>query len=375
MGTPTIRIAVLTSSRADFGIYLPLLQKLKADPVFKLEIIAFGTHPSKMNGFSLQQIYDEGYPVSVAIDTSPRGDKPADISRTMSKVITEMTTVWEKNNYDLVIALGDRYEMFAAVTSTLPFNLKLAHIHGGEITLGAIDDALRHSITHMSYLHFTVTEKYKDNVIRMLGHEKNVFHTGALSIDNLVSMPLKDKHSLKDITGVDFSQPTLLITLHPETINYDNNKGYAEVFIEALANLRHYQQVITLPNTDTASSSIRKALLEYAANAAYVFTFENLGAAMYLSAMKHAAALVGNSSSGFAEAAFFPKWVINTGDRQSGRLRTPNIIDVPFNATQITEAVERALATPVPYVGPVYGNGKAAEKIINIIKNEYTGHG
>lgn len=366
---------MLTSSRADFGIYLPLLKKLKADPDFVLEIIAFGSHPSRENGYTLQQIYDEGYKVAVAIDTAPKGDKPADISRAMAQVMVEMTKVWETTLYDLIIALGDRYEMFAAVASTLPFNLKVAHIHGGEVTLGAIDDALRHSITHMAQLHFTATEAYKNNVIRMLGSEKGVYNTGALSIDNLSSMQLSDIPTLKELAGIDFSLPTLLVTLHPETIHFEKNENHIAVFIEALKGLQKYQQVITLPNTDTASAIIRQQLIEYAENREGVYAFENMGALNYLSAMKHAQAIVGNSSSGFAEAAYFPKWVINIGNRQSGRLRTPNIIDVSFDAREIINAAEMAFSTPVPYVGPIYGNGDAAEKIIKIIRNEYIGNG
>jgi GDP/UDP-N,N'-diacetylbacillosamine 2-epimerase (hydrolysing) len=375
VGTTPLKIALLTSSRADFGIYLPLLKKLKADRDFELEIIAFGSHPSRENGFTLQQIYDEGYKVAVAVDTAPKGDKPADISRSMAQVMVEMTRIWETTQYDLIIALGDRFEMFAAVASTLPFNLKIAHVHGGEVTHGAIDDALRHSITHMAQLHFTVTEAYRNNVIRMLGSEKGVYNTGALSIDNLSSMQLSDIPSLKAQTGIDFSQPTLLVTLHPETIHFEHNENHVAVLIEALKKLQKYQQVITLPNTDTSSAIIREQLLKYAENNASVFVFENMGALNYLSAMKHAQAIVGNSSSGFAEAAYFPKWVINIGNRQGGRLRTPNIVDVPFDAAKIIKAVESTASTPVPNVGPIYGQGNAAEEIIKIIKNECIGNG
>jgi GDP/UDP-N,N'-diacetylbacillosamine 2-epimerase (hydrolysing) len=209
----------------------------------------------------------------------------------------------------------------------------------------------------------------------MLGSEKGVYNTGALSIDNLSSMQLSDIPSLKAQTGIDFSQPTLLVTLHPETIHFEHNENHVAVLIEALKKLQKYQQVITLPNTDTSSAIIREQLLKYAENNASVFVFENMGALNYLSAMKHAQAIVGNSSSGFAEAAYFPKWVINIGNRQGGRLRTPNIVDVPFDAAKIIKAVESTASTPVPNVGPIYGQGNAAEEIIKIIKNECIGNG
>ena len=187
-------------------------------------------------------------------------------------------------------------------------------------------------------------------------------------------MHLADVELLKKQTGIDFSRPTLLVTLHPETIFFENNANHVQVLTEALKKLQQYQQLITLPNADTASAIIRQQLLKYAESHDNVFTFENLGALVYLSAMKHAMAIVGNSSSGFAEAAFFPKWVINIGNRQDGRLRTDNILDVPFDATQIIKAVEIAVSKPVPYVGPVYGMGNAAERMINILKNECNGN-
>lgn len=371
MGRPKLKTAILTSSRADFGIYLPLLRLLKNDEAFDLEIIAFGTHPAARYGFSQQQITDSGFRVTYSFETAPENDKPADIARSMARVGHLMADVWEQTNYDIVFALGDRYEMFAAVASAMPFNLKIAHIHGGETTLGAIDNAFRHSITHMSHWHFACAEQYKTRVTELIGQEENVYNTGALGIDNLKKMHFLDIETLKNETGIDFSIPTLLITLHPETIGFEQNLKNTEEMLKALSQLNKYQQVITMPNADTSGLLIRKKLLEYSENRAKVKIVENFGSPGYLSAMKHSTLMLGNSSSGFMEASHFPKWVINPGHRQDGRIRTPNIIDVAFWSDDIVNAVTKASETAIPGFAPVYGDGNAAEKIINILKNEF----
>jgi len=371
VGRPKLKTAILTSSRADFGIYLPLLNLLNKDEAFDMEIIAFGTHPAERYGFSQQQITGSGFKVSFSFDTAPENDQPADITRSMARVGHLMADVWEQTNYDIVFALGDRYEMFAAVASAMPFNLKIAHIHGGETTLGAIDNAFRHSITHMSHWHFACAEQYRQRIIELTGNDEHVYNTGALGIDSLKKMRFTDIETLKVQSGIDFGIPTLLITLHPETIGFDQNLKNTEEMLKALSQMDKYQQVITMPNADTSGLLVRKKLLEYSENRANVKIVENFGSPGYLSAMKYATLMLGNSSSGFMEASHFPKWVVNLGHRQDGRIRTPNIIDVAFWSDDIVNAVTKASETAIPGFAPVYGDGNAAEKIINILKNEF----
>ncbi len=371
MGRHPVKTAVLTSSRADFGIYLPLLKKLQSDEAFDLEIIAFGTHPEEKFGFSLQHIINQGFKIQHSLKTAPDDDTPGAISRSMALVTTLMTDVWENSAYEVVFALGDRYEMFAAVASALPFNLRIAHIHGGESTLGAIDNAFRHSITHMSHWHFACTEVYRRKIEELTGSADRTYNTGALGIDSLSVMNFLSINELKSRFGVDFSEPSILITLHPETIGYEDNARNAKQFIRALEHLNSFQQVITMPNADTSGLLIRNLLNDYAAGKKQVILIENFGSQAYLSAMKYSLLLLGNTSSGFMEASFFPKWVINTGNRQDGRIRTPNIVDVSFDHLQIVEAVERHAFMPVPEFPPVYGHGDAADKIIKILRDEF----
>lgn len=366
-----IHLAILTSSRADFGIYEPLIDALKEVKSIKTGIIAFGTHLSKDFGYSINQVKKTGIPIINTFNTAPLSDSPSGITLSMIKTMRSLVKVWETNKFDLVIALGDRYEMFAAVSSSLPYNIKIAHIHGGETTIGAIDNALRHSITHMSSLHFTSSEPYKQRVIDLLGHDRGVYNTGALSIDKLSSLNFLSKDELKHEFNIDLHIPTFLITLHPETIGYEKNESYAQQVLDSLYSFNNYQQVITMPNADTSGQIIRRKLYKYAKENRNVILIENFGSLAYLTVMKYASLIIGNSSSGFIEAAWFPRWVVNIGNRQTGRIRTPNIIDVPFDKGLITEAINKALKQLVPEVGNIYGDGNASQKIIKHILNEF----
>lgn len=366
-----INLGILTSSRADFGIYEPLLRLFAEEKQINPKLIVFGTHLSARYGNSIQYIREHSIPIIAQFDTAPVKDTPSAIVSSMTNTMQSMADVWQTVPFDLLLALGDRYEMFAAVASSLPFNIKIAHIHGGETTLGAIDNALRHSITHMSSLHFTATETYRERVIELTGSEKCVFNTGALSIDNLSSITFLSTDEIRNKYNIDLSIPTILITLHPETIGFSKNEKYVKEVINALEPRTELQQIITMPNADTSGLIIRNLWNQYAEGKANVKLVENFGSLGYLSVMKYCKLMLGNTSSGFIEASWFPKWVINTGDRQKGRIRTDNIHDVPFDSVLINNAVTSALNNPVPSIPPIYGDGKASLKIIKHILDEF----
>lgn len=366
-----MKLAVLTSSRADYGIYKPLLKALNEDAFFELHLIVFGTHLSAQFGYSVSQITEDGYIIDHELDTMPEGDDPAAISKAMAKCMDTFTQVWERNDYDLVIALGDRYEMLAAVLSGKVFNIRFAHLHGGETTLGAIDDAFRHAITMMSDLHFASTETYRQRIIQLKASDKKVFNTGFLGIDYLKSVQLFSKEEFIEKFGIDLSRPFILSTIHPETVAFENNENHVDEFVKAAVLLEDFKIIITMPNADTSGMVIRKKLQQLASTRKNIVLVENFGSVGYLSCMKYCEMLLGNTSSGFYDASFFPKWVINLGRRQDGRLRTPNIVDVGFNAKDIVEAVKAITGKPVPVFEPVYGCGDAASKIIKILKDEF----
>ena len=363
-----MKIAILTSSRADYGILYPLICKLKSDKYFKVDIIAFGSHLSKISGKTKEFILNDGFEIKYSLNTSPKSDTPLDISNSIAKTINKFAKIWEKESYKLVIVLGDRYEMFAACTSAIPFNVKIAHIHGGETTNGAIDDCFRNSITQMASIHFAAAEEYKNRIIELKNTNLNIYNTGSLSIDNLKKMKILSISNFQKKFKIDLNIPTILITFQPETVNFEKNKKYISILTDTLSELKNFQLVITMPNEDTMGMYIRRKLESFInknANAIKVETFGTIG---YLSCIKLCKMMLGNTSSGFIEASFFSKYVINIGKRQEGRIVTPNIKNVEIEKLKILSAVNSFKNYKENKYNGIYGNGKAAEKIVSILK-------
>ena len=365
-----MKLGILTSSRADFGIYLPLIKKLFSDSFFYPEIIAFGTHLYDKYGNTINEIVNEGYPVKYKIKTLTEDDSPLEIAKSISKTTLAFSDFWNKQNFDLVFALGDRYEMFAAVTAGSPFNVKFAHIHAGETTLGAIDNAYRHSISLMSEYFFVTTEEYKKRTIELVQKPNNVFNVGALSTDNLNKVELYNIEEFKKAFNIDLSQPTILSTFHPETVDFKKNRTFIKELLLAFNILKaKYQIIITMPNSDTMGLMIRDEIERFANNKEKIILVESFGMKGYLSCMKHCSFLLGNTSSGFVEAAYFPKFVINLGSRQKGRIITPNIKTIPITKENILETVDEIGHLKMPSFKNPYYNDGAANKIIEILKS------
>jgi GDP/UDP-N,N'-diacetylbacillosamine 2-epimerase (hydrolysing) len=362
------KIAVLTSSRADYGIYFPLLKLLKKSQNIDLKIIAFGTHLSQKHGFTLNNILEDGFIVNYTVDTLPHDDTPKWISLSMAKAMSGFAEIWGKENFDLIFALGDRYEMFAAVASTIPFNIKVAHIHGGETTTGAIDNVFRHSISLFSTLHFTSSSEYKKKLVQLLGTSRNVYNVGALSIDNLKKIKFLSFPEFKARFKVDLALPFMLITFNPETVGFEKNEIYINEIISALKQKTSYQFIVSMPNADTENQIIRKKWSEFQQENKNVHMFENLGMIGYLTSMKYCRLMLGNSSSGFIEASYFPKPVVNIGNRQKGRIITPNIIGCEARSESIIEAINRAERMTFDKPVKIYGTGNTASKIVSILK-------
>lgn len=365
-----MKVGVLTSSRADYGIYQPLLRQLHADPFFAIEVIAFGTHLIEKYGRTVDTIYQDGFNVLEVANTMRHGDSPAEIAGAMATTMKAFSDFLNEHNYKLLFALGDRYEMFSAVAASVPFNIPIAHIHGGETTLGAIDNAFRHSITCFSKFHFTSTETYRKRVVEITGNSNHAYNVGALSIDNLKHLKLLEVSEFKEKYDIDLGRPTILFTFHPETVAYKKNKIYIDEIINVLKKLRHYQIIVTMPNADTMGLLIRDELIKVAAEMPNIFAIETFGTLGYLSAMKHCSFMLGNTSSGFVEASYFSKPVINLGERQRGRIVTPNIITIPIKVDAVIEAVKEVEKLGHIEVEQVYGNGITAASIVEILKDE-----
>jgi len=365
---PKIKIALLTAGRSDYSIYLPLIKKIVSEKYFDLHIIAFGSHPYEEFGRTIDFIKKDGFTVKHIVKALEPDFSHEAIAVSMGNTIKEFAHIYEKENYDLIFALGDRFEMFAAVSASVPFNVPVAHLHGGENTLGAIDDKFRHAITLMSKYHFTSTENHSKKVKKIIGSDEFVYNVGALALGNIKDLQLLSIDELKKELEIDFAKPTLLATIHPETVNVNVNSKLVEEFIKAIE-LSEYQTLITLPNNDTGNEFLRKELIKFSKTDRKVIAFDALGPLKYYSCMKHCFALIGNSSSGIIEAASFGKYVINIGDRQKGRDRGKNVIDIPIDADIIKEKIEQINEMPSLSKKNIYGDGKTADKIIAILKN------
>jgi GDP/UDP-N,N'-diacetylbacillosamine 2-epimerase (hydrolysing) len=340
MGGFTMKIGVLTSSRADYGVYLPLLTAMKNDSRFELSMIAFGSHTRPEFGETVHSIYADSYNEVIAIDNLLTGDSPEMIAKSYANTVSIFAEFWSKRGatFDWILCLGDRFEMAAAVNAGIPFQLNFAHFHAGEITLGAIDNIYRHQLTLASQLHFVSLPINSQKVWELTGVKNTTTVIGSLSLLNQVNLPLLSVNEFYEKWQIDLSIPTILITVNPETINFEKNELYAEITIKALRDLANeFQLVINPPNADTNGSIFRKAFIDLQKEIKTIKIIESFGSQSYFSCMKHAALMLGNTSSGIIEAASFQKYVINIGDRQKGRFAPENVIDIPFDYVQIIE--------------------------------------
>lgn len=369
-----ISVGILTSSRADYGIYLPLLKRLENDLNFKTHLIVFGTHLSHFHGYTLKQILADGFTPYQTIETLLTGDTPNAISSSYSLTSMKFTDFWQNNQhqFDLVFTLGDRFEMAAAVNAAIPYGITFAHLHGGETTLGAIDNIYRHQISLASTYHFTSTEPYAQRLNRLLDVSENkIFNIGALSLESLGNISLLSPDRFKSLWGIDLNIPSILVTVHPETVNLEANTLNTREILSALHLLANqYQIIITMPNADTLGLSLREGFTTLGKQFTSVKVIENFGTQSYFTCMKYVDLLIGNTSSGIIEAASFEKFVINVGNRQKGRLSGENVIDIPFSCQLILENVEKYVGLSFKGENP-YSQTEPSRQILEIIKSNY----
>ena len=335
-------IGVVTVSRSDYGIYLPLLRKIMADLDLKLHLIITGMHLSPEFGMTVRAIEADGFQIGDRVEMLLSSDTPEGIAKSMGLGTIGFAQTYSRFRPDILLVLGDRFEMHAAALAALPFKIPVAHIHGGEITQGAIDDALRHSITKLSHLHFVSTQEYAKRVTQLGEEPWRVNVCGAPSLDNLQFIELLKQRDLKAKYGLKFDQPPLLVTLHPVTLEYERTKWHVNELLSALEELE-IPVVFTMPNADTSGRIIASKINEFVAVNSHAQVVDNFGAQGYFSMMALAAAMVGNSSSGIIEAASFELPVVNIGNRQCGRVRGANVIDVDYERTSILEGLLKAL--------------------------------
>lgn len=366
-------VGVVSVGRSDYSIYRPLLQRIAAHPDLELRLLVSGMHLEERYGSTVNLIEKDGFPVTARIPVLQKEDTAEAVAIAMGAGVSGFAKHFAKQRPDLLVVLGDRFEMFAAALAAVPFNIPILHLHGGELTEGAMDDRFRHGLTKMSHLHGVATEVYRQRVIQLGEEPWRVECCGALSLDNMLSVPRLSRAELEARFKLDLSIPPLLVTLHPTTSEYEQTAPQTDALMSALQTLG-LPVIFTMPNADMAGSVIRERILAFCTTHPNARWVENFGPEGYFSILAEVSAMVGNSSSGLLEAPSYALPVVNIGNRQKGRLRAGNIIDVPiFEAADIVSAVKQALTPEFKARAAgfehFFGEGHASARLLNLIVN------
>lgn len=365
--SPRKSVSIVTTSRADFGIYTSVLERLNRAPGIDLDLIVTGMHLSPEFGNTVTEVEKTGFPIRDTFSGLVSSDTEEGIAKSMGLTTIGAAQAFARSQPDLLVVLGDRFEMHAVALAALPFRIRIAHIHGGEETEGAIDNALRHSITKLSHLHFCSTQLAAQRVKAMGEADNRVIVSGAPALDNLSNAGRLNREQLESNFGIPASEDFYLVTYHPETLNPEASLGTLDEIAQALRPSGQ-RVVFTLANADTLGRTLNNRIRDLVAGSPDQFMLvEHMGVQGYFSAMNAASAMIGNSSSGIIEAASFGLPVVNIGDRQRGRERSRNTIDAEPTKTSISDAILAATSKTHRDIcakkSNVYGDGNAAQKI------------
>lgn len=368
------KICVVTGSRAEYGILRPLIEEIKNDAGLKLQLIATGMHLSPEFGLTYKEIEKDGFVIDEKIEILLSSDTPVGVSKSMGLAMISFAEAYERLKPDIIVGLGDRFELFSAVVSALVGRIPVAQLSAGDVTEGAIDESLRHSITKMSHLYFTTTEEYRRRVIQLGENPERVFNVGALALDNIKRLKLLSKEALEKEINFEFNKYNLLVTFHPVTADNDVSENSFRNLLAALDELKNTNIIFTKANADTGGRVINEMIDSYVSqNSRKAASFVSMGQLKYLSAMRFVDAVVGNSSSGIVEAPSFKVGTINIGDRQKGRIKAASVIDCGPAKKDIGNALKKLYGgefqKKLKKVDSPYGAGKTAKKIKDILKN------
>jgi UDP-hydrolysing UDP-N-acetyl-D-glucosamine 2-epimerase len=367
-------IGVVTVARSDYGIYLPVLRAIQAERALHLHLIAAAAHLDPRFGDGIAAIEADGFEIGDRVEMTVDSDTPLGTARSIGRGVAGFAESYARTRPDILLALGDRFEMHAAVLAALPLGIPVAHIHGGEVTEGAIDDALRHGITKIAHLHFAATQQYADRIVRMGEEPWRVCVSGAPSLDGIATMELLSDAELASRFGVRLDPAPILVTFHPATRGLDRTRAQVDALLNALEGVDR-PILFTQSNADPNARMIDERVAAFAASRANARVADNLGRLGYFSVLKRAAAMLGNSSSGIIEAPSFELPVVNVGNRQDGRTRAANVIDVERDEdpTAIRDALERALdpafRASLSGAANPYATGHAAETIVTRLRD------
>lgn len=367
-------LAVLTTTRAEYGLLSNLIRKLMQEPMWNVSVLVTGTHLLKSQGHTIDEIKKDGIAVAHTIEIFEEGES-CNVTDVLGKVVIEFGKLFMDEHYDALVVLGDRYETLGVCEAAMLNRIPIVHLHGGETTQGAVDEAIRHSITKMSYLHFTSTSAYRNRVIQMGENPQRVFDVGALGVENTLHTTLYDQREIREELGIADGKPYIVMTYHPVTLE-DTAKQQAYEFLKVFEKLERYDIVITKANEDAGGRIINEVFEAYSKEHAHVRVFASLGKKRYLSAVKYASFVLGNSSSGIIEVPSFGVPTVNVGDRQKGRIRAESVVDAAVDYESILDAIQMvegsAFQKKASMIVNPYGDGNTSDRIVDILHQWFT---
>ncbi|MDS1845456.1 UDP-N-acetylglucosamine 2-epimerase [Vibrio vulnificus] len=368
------KVAVFTGTRAEYGLLFWLLKDIQADPDLQLQLLVSGMHLSPEFGETYQQIEHDGFHIDEKIEILLSSDSAVGTAKSMGLGVLGFADALARLNPDVLVILGDRFEALAAAQTAMILRIPVIHLHGGEITEGAYDDAIRHAITKLSYLHGTSTEAYRQRVIQLGEAPERVKNIGAIGLDHLKRAQFLGVPALAQSLSFPLTQPYFLVTYHPVTLGEEAPETSFQALLDALDTCPEHQVILTYPNADDGGRRIIPMLEAYAAaNPQRVLAIPSLGQVRYLSAVKHASAVIGNSSSGIIEVPAFDVPTVNIGVRQQGRLAAKSVLHCRASKEEIEQAIQAAIARGYKADGEVidnpYGQGDSSAQVIAMIKS------
>lgn len=369
------KIAIVTGTRAEFGLLRPLIKAIQEDEQFYLQLIVSAMHLSSEFGYTVTEIEKQGFPITKKVECLLSSDSAVGVSKSIALAISGFADAFEDLQPNLLIVLGDRTEILGAVIAATSANIPIAHLHGGETTEGAYDEGIRHAITKFSHLHFTATEEYRKRVVQLGENPTNVYNVGAIGLDSIKNLKLLEKKKFEDAINKRLKKQNFLITYHPVTLN---SNSPLEIFHNILSVLDDYKDtllIFTHANSDKNGRIINEMIEKYVQNNPNkAISFTSLGQLRYLSALQFVDVVIGNSSSGIIEVPIFNIPTINIGDRQKGRISSDSVIDCSEDFSAIKSAVEKALSKSfydnIQNQKHFFGNGYATEKIVEVLKTD-----
>ena len=366
------KICVVTGSRAEYGILRSLMSSIKNDPALTLQVIATNQHLSKLQGETYKEIERDGftidYKVYMADDDAP--DNANTTAKAISRGVSGFADAFDALKPDMLLILGDRYEMLAVASTSLIYKIPIAHLHGGEITEGAFDDSIRHAITKMSHLHFTSTEVYRKRVIQLGEQPDRVFNVGALGVENVMKTDFMSKEEIEQSLDFQISDKCLLCTYHPVTLSEMSSETQVLNLLEALDGHQDYHIIFTYSNSDTNSQIIIKRIREYVdTNRERCMFIPSLGQRRYFSVLKYMTAVIGNSSSGIIEVPSFGIPTLDIGDRQKGRIAAASVIHCGYSTEEIEDGLKKVIAYSSSKINNPYYHEGTCDTILNVIRN------